>query len=315
LTPASSPDPSKDGDWCFPDHEDGILSAVKLGATHLWANAILFATHPLQISRTLDAYADSVSVIGQPPKLVEAYDDKALVYNIMKSHGSITLPNSATIEASQGVLKRVKTTGLRYPLVAKPVRGRGSYGVKLCHTEKDLHGHAKALFEQSPKIIVEEYLADEEATVTIMPPSPFRPSYWAMPIVSRFNHLDGIAPYNGVVAVTANSRVVSDAEFLKDPAYKRVVDECTVVASFLKTTAPTRIDVRRFSNGSGFALFDVNMKPNMTGPGRPGREDQASLTAIAARAMGWDYARLLREILGSAAKLRAVRSAGLPSQR
>ena len=48
------------------------------------------------------------------------------------------------------------------------------------------------------------------------------------------------------------------------------------------------------ANAAGqFLLFDANMKPNMTGPGRPGRDDQDSLTAIAARAVGWTYPELL----------------------
>ena len=35
------------------------------------------------------------------------------------------------------------------------------------------------------------------------------------------------------------------------------------------------------------------MKPNMTGAGRAGREAEDSLTAIAARAIGWRYLDLL----------------------
>lgn len=50
----------------------------------------------------------------------------------------------------------------------------------------------------------------------------------------------------------------------------------------------------------------------MTGPGRPGREDQASLTALAAEGLGWDYARLLREVLSSAQTLYELRRAKLP---
>jgi hypothetical protein len=49
----------------------------------------------------------------------------------------------------------------------------------------------------------------------------------------------------------------------------------------------------------------------MTGPGRPGREDQASLTAIAAEALGWNYGRLLTEILTSAQPLAVVRKASI----
>ena len=45
----------------------------------------------------------------------------------------------------------------------------------------------------------------------------------------------------------------------------------------------------------------------MTGPGRPGREDQASLTAFAAEQLGWNYLRLLREMLESSCTLRQLR--------
>lgn len=261
MTPHLSPDSANDSDWCFPDTEAGILAAISQGATHLWANTILFATHPLQTSATLGPYEDSISVIGQPPKLVEGYDDKAVVYRIMKENGGISLPTSITVEVSQDCVEIARQRGLEYPVIAKPVRGRGSHGVKLCQDASDLQKHAAELFAQSPKIIIEEYLAGEEATVTVMPPSQSHPVYWTMPVVRRFNHLDGIAPYSGVVAVSANSCAVSEAEAAMDPAYGQVADECAVVAKLLKTTAPIRIDVRRYRKGGPFALFDVNMKP------------------------------------------------------
>jgi hypothetical protein len=46
----------------------------------------------------------------------------------------------------------------------------------------------------------------------------------------------------------------------------------------------------------------------MTGPGRPGRENQASLTALAAERLGWDYPTLLRNILGTARTLEELRA-------
>lgn len=62
-------------------------------------------------------------------------------------------------------------------------------------------------------------------------------------------------------------------------------------------------------------MFRVSKKSqNMTGPGRPGREDQASLTAIAAKALGWNYDKLLQEILASASTLRTMRDVEIPSQ-
>lgn len=49
----------------------------------------------------------------------------------------------------------------------------------------------------------------------------------------------------------------------------------------------------------------------MTGPGRPGRENQASLTALAAAGFGWDYAALLTKILASARPLQQLRDISL----
>ena len=46
----------------------------------------------------------------------------------------------------------------------------------------------------------------------------------------------------------------------------------------------------------------------MTGPGRPGREDQSSLTALAASALGWSYADLLQNMLQSACTIEDLRN-------
>jgi len=48
--------------------------------------------------------------------------------------------------------------------------------------------------------MIEEFLSGEEATVTVMPPSKGWDEYWDLLIVMRFNHEEGVAPYNGVVA-------------------------------------------------------------------------------------------------------------------
>ncbi|CEJ61374.1 hypothetical protein PMG11_09909 [Penicillium brasilianum] len=309
ITPATSPDVYKHEGWCFSDNEAGICSAVDKGTTHLWANTILFESHPLQRSEKLTPYASDLYVVGQPPAMVQNFDDKAYLNGKLREIGGYTLPRSWLVQGSANIDEIIASID-RFPVVGKPIRGRGSYGVKVCHNSVELKEHILQLIDESPVVMVEEYLAGEEATLTIMPPSPERPEYWSMFPVSRFNHMDGIAPYNGVVAVVANSRVVTDKD-MKDPAYRKIMDEGVKVAALIGATAPIRIDVRRFSENSEFALFDINMKPNMTGPGRPGREDQASLTAMAASAMGWDYGTLLQKILASAtqlSKFRAYRS-------
>jgi hypothetical protein len=258
ISPDTSPDPAEQRGWTFPDTEQGILEALDKGATHLWANTILFASHPLQTSTQIGAFQDLVRVVGQGPLVVEQYDDKDHVNTYLRKVGGLSMPRSWPVLPSATLDDLL---GISYPVVAKPARGRGSYGVKVCGTAEELLVHSKALVEESMTLMVEEFLMGEEATVTVMPPTPDKEDYWSLPVVTRFNHQDGIAPYNGVVAVTANSRVVLDDEH--DATYSQVKRECEEVARILGTTAPIRIDVRRFKDSptSKFALFDINMKP------------------------------------------------------
>lgn len=263
LTPSASPDPENANGWCFPDTEDGIITAVEKGATHLWANTILFASHPLQMSTKLTKYQDHLRVVGQPPNLVEKFDDKAYLNDLLRKQSSLTLPRAWTINMEQYQRSGLANIDLPFPLVAKPVRGRGSHGVKVCYNMDDLHQHLTSLFAESPTVLLEEFLSGEEATVTVMPPSEDRPAYWAMPVVVRFNHQEDIAPYNGITAVTENSRAISPEEAAHDPSFAEIQRQCETVARLLSVTAPIRIDVRRFKPEakSDFALFDINMKP------------------------------------------------------
>lgn len=259
LTPQTSPNPLLDSDWCFSDTEEGILSAIRQGATHIWANTVVFEAHPLQTSSKLQHFASQTHIVGQPPRLVEKLDDKAYLNDKLRALGSYTLPQSWLVnpENIEVIVRSIKD----YPVVAKPVRGRGSHGVKVRYDLIGLKNHLDTLFQESPTVLVEEYLAGEEATITVMPPSHERREYWPLPPVTRFNHLDGIAPYNGVVAVTANSRVVTQSELDVDLSYHAIMDECRNVAKLIQARSPIRIDVRRFSTGSKFALFDINLKP------------------------------------------------------
>jgi carbamoylphosphate synthase large subunit len=256
VLPSANPDPTKDDHWCFPDNEDGILQAIDMGATHLWANTILFSSHPLQTSQRIGDHQDKIRVVGQGPKVVEKYDNKDYVNSLVRNLGGFTMPAAWPASADTSVSS---FGNFRFPVVVKPIRGRGSYGVKVCRGMDEFKSHVEKLRAENLSIMIEQFLAGEEATVTVMPPTADK-GYWALPIVTRFNHMDGIAPYNGVVAVTANSRAVTGSD---DPAYAHVASECEQVARVLGVTAPIRIDVRRFDDsvGSKFAIFDVNMKP------------------------------------------------------
>jgi hypothetical protein len=95
-----------------------------------------------------------------------------------------------------------------------------------------------------------------------MPPGKERNAYGALPIVTRYNHADGVAPWNGVVPVTASSKAVEEEEY-NNARYGEAGRVCEGVAILLKVMAQIRIDIGRFRDRGRerFALFDVNMKP------------------------------------------------------
>jgi len=308
VTPVAQPDPARDLDWVFPDSQDGLREALAAGATVLWANTILFSGHPLE------SLSDSgIRVIGQQPAAVHAFDDKWQTNCGLAEQGLPVAPAfTLSLDEIEAVsLASIAAYGFEPPCVVKPIRGRGSEGVVKVSSLDALKAAVAALLsatvvvegESWPKYgrrcMVEPYLPGQEITITVMPPGRYQiagrehrmDACWSLPAVARFHHQDGIAPYNGVVAVTQNSRVLSPAEQV-DPLIQEVLAQCAQAGDWVGARAPIRIDCRADSQGR-YILFDLNMKPNMTGAGRVGRDDQDSLTALAARAIGWSYSELL----------------------
>jgi len=326
VTPRPSPDPTRALDWVFPDTAEGIREACDRGAQVLWANTVLFAGHPLE-----QLTAPELRIVGQKPARAQEFDDKWATNERLREYGCSVPPAALVgLRPAPGVLlpddlteARLEQCRLRLPLVVKPVRGRGSEGVSVSYTVPELVEAARALLSATtvvgelpqPKygerVIVEQFLPGTELTVTVMPPGTYQlpegerafDRHWCLPPVRRFNHLQGVAPYNGVVAVTRNSVVLSREERLAE-GVQALEAQCVVAAALVDAVAPIRIDARGTAGGT-LQLFDLNMKPNLTGAGRPGRDDQDSLTTMAARGMGWSYASLLLNMLGQAWNVEA----------
>lgn len=309
LTPMAGPHPASAMDWVFADTAEGIADALARGATLLWANTVLFAGHPLEVTTR------RVQIVGQLPQRQQDADDKFATNAMLRARG---LPVAASCLAGHepigdvppidafdaDVLDRL---GLAFPLIIKPVRGRGSQGVTLVRDLPEFHRAAAALLDGGAfgnALIVEQFLSGQELTLTVMPRQPDLPAYFSsetasvLPPVRRFNHDNGVAPYNGVVAVTQNSAALTPEE-TEAPAVRALIADCLRAYELVGARAPIRIDCRADASGH-YRLFDLNMKPNMTGAGRPGREDQDSLTAIAARAVGWSYVQLLVRMVAGA---------------
>lgn len=307
--------------WSFPDTPVGIQAALTAGADVLWANTALYLGHPLARN-----YGRPFLVVGQPLALVQRWDNKLTASAELGGLGlPVTSPHA--VHSAAQAARLVRSGVARPPVVVKPIRGRGSEGVTLARDLDTLRkivdlalapaiaadGTTRTRFGSS--MLVEEYLPGREVTITVMPPGDYRiaeeqrtlAGHWALPAVERFHHQDGLAPYSGRVAVARNSSVLP-ADDEHQPALQGVARACEAAAAHMGATAPIRIDCRQDSDDA-YRLFDVNLKPNMTGPGRPGRADQDSLTSLAARAIGWDYPDLLEGMLTNAVTSAALSAA------
>lgn len=237
----------------------------------------------------------------------------------------LLLPTASPVHVDDLDEQWLAAAGVGLPAIVKPLRGRGSAGVTRVNSVAAIGAAVRAAAARTGGVaLVEAYLPGEEVTLTIMPPGVYamnggrelvrRHTHWALPPVVRVGHVRGVVPYSGDVPVTANSAVVTTA----DPAYAEVGAAAAAAAAALGATAIMRIDARRSTTaamtattggggggggggcGGGFALFDVNWKPNLTAAGRPGRDDQDSLVVLAARAAGWTYQELLLNALRQA---------------
>ncbi|MEP2240277.1 MAG: ATP-grasp domain-containing protein [Maribacter sp.] len=297
VTPIKNPNVNIDLDWVFPDTKEGIENAISKGANTFWLNTVLYKKHEIE-----HFFGKNLQFIGQLPEKVDIYDDKYFTNEVLRKN-QIPVPKSQLI--TSGDLSDHKLN-FNFPMVVKPIRGRGSQGVTLVTNQQELDNSLNKIFsnkEYGSIVLIEQYLNGQEITITVMPSGTYtvnntKEKYttpWCLPAVKRFNHKDGIAPYNGNVAVIENSTVLSDDE-LKSKEIVAVVNHCKKSGELLQIKAPIRIDCRADENGK-YYLFDVNLKPNMTGPSRPHRQNQDSLVLLSARKIGWDYYDLLKNII------------------
>jgi hypothetical protein len=294
ITPVDAPKSKNDFDWVFPDSEDGIKRAIKKGANLFWLNTVLYAEHPI-----LKFKDKNLLIVGQKPQKVEIFDDKFYTNNFLREKN---LP----IAPSYLLSTEENPKDIKFPVVIKPVRGRGSQGVLIVQNEAALKKGVINLISSKKygnKIIVEEFLPGKEITITVMPPGNYifeknlvkKTHHWSLTPVERFNHIDGIVPYNGIVAVVNNSRIISGNELISKEI-KEISLKCELAAAIIDAQAPIRIDCRK-NKDNKYQIFDLNMKPNMTGTSRKHRKDQDSLTMIAAKGIGWNYKELILNIL------------------
>lgn len=174
ITPSNNPSADVAFDWVFPDTREGIDAALKAGATHVGLNTVLFERHPIE------RVPDTIYKIGQTTKVMQRFDDK-FETNYLLNHSNLPVAQSYLVgeQVHAGILslselqKKIEQGQMSFPLVVKPVCGRGSQGGSVAHD----FSHLKTMLQQLQQeqkfasyFMVEELLEGKEITLTIMPP-------------------------------------------------------------------------------------------------------------------------------------------------
>ncbi|KAM0809112.1 putative D-alanine--D-alanine ligase [Seiridium cardinale] len=234
------------------------------GVTHFWANTILFSGHPLQTSARLNHFEKDARVIGQSPRFVEVHEDKNLVTEIVRNSGKFTLPKAALIDSLDALHGAVSPNGaLDLPIVGTPVRWSGQPRRR---SMQDSRGTRESRRKVAWRIVIYQ---SRRVSVWTRGQRHRHATFRGVTRVLGYacrgpvQPSRGIAPYNGNAAVIANSRAVSNKEAAVDPTFGAIAEQCVQVARRLKCTAPIQIDIRMFNDDSEFALFDVNMNPDV----------------------------------------------------
>jgi D-alanine-D-alanine ligase len=316
VTPVAEPSPTRDEDWCFGDDAEGVQAAVARGADVLFCNTILHAGHavselPAGSARVVGqhwerhlTFDDKWRMRDRVRRLAPSMVPRAALQwksaAELEEWGAL---ESYTQQEERRVFRADAEVDLpamigseHWPVVIKPRFGRGSEGVRICTDGAAALEHAQSLYARAdrygPALMVEEFLDGDETTLSVVPQALARALHLdtaalasarpdgavALPVVLRTGHEGGMMPYNGLVPVTQNSRALRLEE--EDDACRELSKACAALADAMQISAPIRVDARRRKDTGHFVIFDVNMKPNATGPGRPGREDQASLLLL-----------------------------------
>lgn len=297
ITPCPNPNVFNDLDWVFPDTIEGIQNSISLGAEVLWLNTILFKGHPIE------KFAESgLLFVGQIPEIAGKYDNKEVTNSLLRLN-NIPVPNSEIVSINN--LEEISKSH-EFPVVVKPVKGRGSEGVLVINDMDFLLKTLKRVLNEKTygeNILIEDYLPGQEITITVMPPGmytingemTYREHYWSLPPIRRFNQKNGIAPYNGSIPVILNSAPLSTNERMS-AKIRELCMQCQRAAKLVNAKAAIRIDCRA-NLKSEYFLFDLNMKPNLTGDSRPHRKGQDSLSLLSAKEINWSYSDMLVNML------------------
>ena len=225
--------------------------------------------------------------------------DKSLTKKIWQHHG---LPTPKFVEI--GYKEKPYVEGLRFPVIVKPNSEGSSKGLfndnliyepqkllKKIRDTRDLCGNG---------VLVEEFLPGREFTVAVMGNVGVGKGVYVLPIVEQNydifpKHLQKFASYEAKWLFEDTLPNPSDAYICPAKltlSLRRLIEQlCKKAYQVLNCRDIARIDLRLDANGKPH-LLEINTLPAIT----PGT-DVVSYYPAAARAAGWDYNRMVGQII------------------
>ncbi len=209
--------------------------------------------------------------------------DKALTKRIFRDAG-IPTPDCLIINSKESDAKEKIMQHFKFPLVVKPASQGSSIGVEIVKEEAQLDEALKNAFSYSQDILVEEFIAGKELTVSMMQKDG---EAVALPVIH-------IAPHSGVYDfhskyTKGETEYICPAD-LDEETTARVQEISRQAYRVMGCSGVARADVMLDEAGNGYVL-EINTIPGMTA---------TSLVPKAAAAAGISFPELCDIILQSA---------------
>ena len=240
--------------------------------------------------------------------------DKALTKKVWRFHG---LPTPRFLVFGDGASENV-VDALRFPVLVKPNAegsSKGLFNDNLIEHPSDLMRKVEEIHALvDGAILVEEYLAGREFTITLMGNPAFGDPLLALPIVEQ--NFDAFPPELRHFASYEVKWFFEDSEAGRraaicpadlTPSLQAEIEQLAMQAfTALECRDVARVDIRMDGEGRP-QLLEINTLPGMY-------HDPLSVSyfPVAARAAGWDYARMIQEILVRTASRIGAGSDGPP---
>ncbi len=225
--------------------------------------------------------------------------DKALTKKIWQYHG---LPTPKFVAVGENEKPYIE--GLTFPVLVKPNSEGSSKGVfndNLIDDPKALLGKVRDIrAKYGDGVLIEEFLPGREFTVTVMGNAGIGRGIYALPIVEQNydifpKNLRRFASYEAkwlFEDTLPDSRAAYFCPAKLTPSLGRLIEKiCIQAFTVLGCRDIARIDLRLDAHGKP-QLLEINTLPGMMPD-----PNVVSYYPVAARAAGWDYTRMIGQII------------------